>query len=80
MKFIRTLKPPLRVEDINIDSRRGIQCLAQIIPLGERHLRNTVAEYIEHCHAERNHQGLGNQLILKPRDGTSAKGNVACRE
>ena len=56
------------------------ECLAQIIPLGERHLSNTVAEYIERYHAERNHQGLRNQLILKPRDGTPAKSNVACRE
>ena len=56
------------------------ECLAQIIPLGERHLRNAVAEYIEHYHAERNHQGLGNQLILKPRDGVSVSGNVECRE
>ena len=57
------------------------ECLAQIIPLGgERHLRNAVAEYTEHYHTERNHQGLGNQLILKPRDGVSVSGNVKCRE
>ena len=56
------------------------ECLAQIIPLGERHLRNTVAEYTEHYHTERNHQGLGNQLILEPRDGVSVSGNVKCRE
>ena len=56
------------------------ECLAQIIPLGERHLRNAVAEYIEHYHAERNHQGLGNQLILRPRDDAPAEGNVECRE
>ena len=28
-----------------------------------RHLRRAVAEFIEHYHSERNHQGLGNGLI-----------------
>ena len=56
------------------------ECLAQIVPLGERHLRNAVAEYTAHYHNERNHQGLGNQLILRPPDDAPAKGNVECRE
>ena len=82
---VETVKLPARSPNLNAFAERFVrsiksECLAQIIPLGERHLRNTVAEYIEHYHAERNHQGLGNQLILKPRDGTPAKGNVACRE
>jgi putative transposase len=34
-----------------------------VIPFGERHLRRTIAEYIEHYHRERNHQGLENDLI-----------------
>jgi uncharacterized DUF497 family protein len=28
------------------------ECLAQIIPLGERHLRQAVREYAEHYHHE----------------------------
>jgi hypothetical protein len=39
------------------------ECLAQFIPLGERHLRHAVKEYTEHYHVERNHQGLDNRLI-----------------
>jgi hypothetical protein len=35
----------------------------QVIPLGERHLRFTVAEFVAHYHGERNHQGLGNERI-----------------
>jgi hypothetical protein len=31
--------------------------------LGERYFRRTVAEYVEHYHRERNHQGLANELI-----------------
>ena len=39
------------------------ECLDRIVPIGERHFRGAVAEYVEHYHSERNHQGLGNQLI-----------------
>ena len=34
-----------------------------MIPLGERHLRLAIDEYVEHYHVERTHWGLGNQLI-----------------
>jgi len=40
--------------------------LSRVIPLGERHLRWVVGEYVEHYHLERNHQGLGNELIEPP--------------
>jgi hypothetical protein len=35
----------------------------RLIPIGERHFRRAVAEFIEHYHGERNHQGLDNRLI-----------------
>jgi hypothetical protein len=38
-----------------------------LIPIGERHFRRAVTEYIEHYHGERNHQGLDNRLISGPR-------------
>jgi transposase InsO family protein len=44
------------------------ECLHRVIPFGERHLRRTIAEYVEHYHRERNHQGLANELI----EGASA--------
>ena len=82
---IETVKLPARIPNLNAYAERFVrsiksECLAKIIPLGERHLRNTVAEYIEHYHAERNHQGLDNQLILKPPDDTPKIGDVVCRE
>jgi hypothetical protein len=43
------------------------ECLDRLIPMGERHFRRAVAEYVEHYHGERNHQGLGNRLISGPR-------------
>ena len=39
------------------------ECLNRVIPFGERHLRRTIAEYIEPYHRARNHQGLDNELI-----------------
>ncbi len=39
------------------------ECLHRVIPFGERNLRRTIAEYVEHYHRERNHQGLANELI-----------------
>ena len=82
---IETVKLPARSPNLNAYAERFVrsiksECLAKTIPLVERHLRNTVAEYIEHYHTGRNHQGLDNQLILKSRTGIPVKGKVACRE
>jgi putative transposase len=59
------------------------ECLNRVIPLGERHLRVLVAEYVEHYNLERNHQGLCNRLIgaggVAPADDVVA-GAVRRRE
>ena len=65
---VETVKLPARSPNLNAYAERFVrsiksECLAQIIPLGERHLRHGVKEYTEHCHVERNHQGLDNRLI-----------------
>ena len=33
-------------------------------PLGEKHLRLIINEYLQHYHGERTHQGLGNRLLI----------------
>jgi hypothetical protein len=68
----RAVKLPARSLDLNAYAERFVrsiksECLAQIIPLGERHLRKAVKEYTEHYHVERNHQGLDNELIEDQR-------------
>ena len=65
---VETVKLPSRSPNLNAYAERFVrsiksECLAQIIPLGERHLRHAVKEYTEHYHVERNHQGLDNRLI-----------------
>jgi putative transposase len=39
------------------------ECLSKLMPIGALMLRRALHEYMEHYHRERNHQGLGNQLI-----------------
>jgi hypothetical protein len=55
------------------------ECLNKVIPLGERHLRWTVAEFVALYHGERNHQGLGNELI-RPAKQQPACGLVRRRQ
>ena len=50
------------------------ECLGRIIPLGERHFRRAIAEFVEHYHRERNHQGLDNRLIAgRPATGVASR-------
>ena len=48
-----------------------------MILFGERSLRRALSDYVEHYHAERNHQGKGNVLLF-PRDhGSPPRGACA---
>ena len=56
------------------------ECLNRVIPLGERHLRRTLAEFVAHYHGDRNHQGLGNGLIDVPQSDLPVSGPVQRRQ
>jgi transposase InsO family protein len=65
---IECLKLPPRSPNLNAVTERFVlslksECLDKLVPLGERHLRFAISEFIEHYHLERNHQGLDNRLI-----------------
>ena len=82
---VKTVRLPARSPNLNAYAERFVlsaksECLAKIIPLGERHLRNTVKEYTEHYHLERNHQGLDNELIEQSSCPVIAGNEVDCRE
>ncbi len=82
---VRTVKLPARSPDLNAYAERFVlsiksECLAKIIPLGERHLRTAVKEYTEHYHVERNHQGLNNELIDDRCGAADASGDVERHE
>jgi hypothetical protein len=74
------VQTPYQAPNANAHAERFVrsikeECLDRIIPLGERHLRRAVHEYVVHYHLERNHQGLGNALI----DGVEARSVCAIR-
>jgi transposase InsO family protein len=65
---IRVAVTPARAPNANAYAERFVrslkeECLDRIIPIGEGHFRRAVAEFVEHYHLERNHQGLDNELI-----------------
>jgi transposase InsO family protein len=78
---VRVVLIPERAPNANAYAERFVrsikeECLDRLIPIGERHFRRAVAEYVEHYHRERNHQGLGNALIV----GATASGTARiCR-
>jgi transposase InsO family protein len=55
------------------------ECLDRMVLLGEGHLQAAVREFVHHYHAERPHQGLGNELIAPPTT-VIGTGPVKCRE
>jgi putative transposase len=68
---IRLMRTPYRAPNANAYAERFVrsikqECLDRMIPLGERHFRRAVAEFMAHYHEERNHQGLANELIEGP--------------
>jgi len=65
---IQVVQTPFQAPNANAYAERFVrsikqECLARMIPLGERHLRRAVHEFVEHYHGERNHQGLDNALL-----------------
>jgi transposase InsO family protein len=65
---VRVVRTPFRAPNCNAHAERFVrsikeECLDRVIPLGEGHFRRTLAEFVVHYHRERNHQGLGNELL-----------------
>ena len=54
------------------------ECLSKLIPIGQGMLWRALRSFVEHYHHERNHQGLGNVLIM-PRPGSDRKNGSVVR-
>jgi len=81
---VKVLRLPAKSPNLNAFAERFVlsiktECLNQIVPLGEAHLRRAIAEFVQHYHQERNHQGLDHALIV-PGEVTDSAGNVVRRE
>jgi len=66
---IEVIRLPPRSPNLNAYAERWVrsvreECLSKLIPLGQGMLRGALREYGAHFHYERNHQGLGNALIM----------------
>ncbi len=68
---LEVVKLPPHSPDLNACAERFVlsiksECLDRFIPLGEKFLRHTINEYLEHYHHERPHQGedIGNRLLF----------------
>ena len=82
---LKTVKLPAKSPNLNAHAERFVrsirsECLAKVVPLGEKHLRTLVQEYLAHYHLERNHQGLNNELIDGHPTPAKAGLEVDCRE
>jgi hypothetical protein len=82
---VEPLVLPARSPNLNAYSERWVrsvkeECLSKVILFGERSLRRAMSEYVEHFHAERNHQGKGNVLLFPRSADTRREGHVQCRE
>jgi putative transposase len=82
---VSLLRLPANSPNLNAYAERFVrsikqECLRHIIPLGERHLRTAVHEFVEHDHSERNHQGLGNVIPFPSPPATTIEGRICRRE
>ena len=51
-----------------------------MIFFGEKSLRRALTSYLQHFHAERNHQGLGNKIIEPGDEVGIVAGKIGSRE
>jgi transposase InsO family protein len=67
---VESVKLPPRSPNLNAYAERFVRsiqesCLNRRIFFGEESLRTAIQNFVAHYHSERNHQGLGNQLISR---------------
>ena len=81
---VESMKLPPRSPNLNAHAERFVRsikecCLERLILFGGSSLRTAVQNFITHYHSERNHQGLGNRLILPDPAHVGGGGAVQCR-
>jgi putative transposase len=82
---VQVVRLPPRSPNLNAYAERFVRtvkelCLDRMILVGEASLRRALCEFAAHYHYERNHQGLGNRLIVPLAEPPNRDGRIACRE
>ena len=82
---VQSLRLPPRSPNLNAFAERWVrsvkyECLTKLILFGERSLQRALAEFIEHYHSERNHQGKGNVLLFPAPAAPTRRRTVHCRD
>ncbi|KKK83163.1 hypothetical protein LCGC14_2796130, partial [marine sediment metagenome] len=82
---VQSVRLPPRSPNLNAHLERFFrslktECLAKMIFFGEKSLRNAVRQFLDHYHAQRNHQSLGNRLIEPGEEVGRSKGDIQCHE
>jgi putative transposase len=82
---VEALALPARSPNLNAYAERWVrsveeECLSKVILFGERSLRRALSNYVDHFHAERNHQGKGNVLLFPRANDRQREEPVRCRD
>jgi putative transposase len=82
---VQSVKLPPHSPNLNSYAERFVRtikesCLERIVLFGEGSLRKAIHEFIEHYHHERNHQGLGNRLIVEEESNGGRGGAIQRRQ
>lgn len=78
---VKPIRLPPRSPNLNAFAERFVltiksECLCRFIPLGEASLRKAIREFLEHYHAERPHQGIGNVIPFPNEELSRNTGEV----
>jgi putative transposase len=82
---VKSVKLPPRSPNLNAHAERFVRtikesCLERMILFGEGSLRRAIQEFVMHYHHERNHQGLGNRLIMEQEPCAGSRGVIQRRQ
>jgi putative transposase len=82
---VKSVKLPPRSPNLNAYAERFVRsikesCLERMIFFGEGSLRKGIHEFVLHYHGERNHQGLGNRLIIPDKSHARNCGRIERKE
>ena len=81
---VKSIRLPPRSPNLNAFAESFVrsikeECMERMILIGEGFLRRAVDQFCEHYHRERNHQGLGNNII-EADFNSGGDGAVKCRK